>query len=1535
MFYLRKWPAQLTRVRYKMSNFTAVMIKDAISNIGTQPIDPTNAGNPTSAGPAFSDQDDNYVSWGNEVDMTSPSGYMPGTIRVLADRGISAYRPEIVLSTVFLPVVEGDNIPPSGYSVDVDESLGEIRTYPVRQVARLIDMQMQLKMLRSTNAISFFSKDAIDGSQLESAINSSKEMTYWETFSATDEEKSQYIESGYGELAYTAIGEERGFNESRMMAFVSYLISLIGYDDVENLCNIDTAKIPLETVLNEEEETSERTLAERNMFSSKYTDLFNKWKLANVRALNILGYLSVLNRDTQLVLFSLYPSVNSYTNETADIFFGYNFLASPNIINPFPYVSAPYSNSGGKSNITNVVSGIGSGGANGIIYAITGEGSDVDPEIPYSENGDYNRNYQILSMNQTTLITFLLKSIKAALLGKDYVMMRNIAKNYRSVRTRLRYRTLPGIPSQATSKYDSFLNIAKNILPNDLKESAIKSNGYGKIDNLLDEFSKFACGASPDMEAFITRYLSVEATKNINVNKSNIFDSIGDESSKTNANTAIDNILPFDVSSDESIRSFTQSSKSSMKGMQMVLDSDDNGNLVLPFERRSDSGLSDENYIPGKYQYIDKFLDGSGSEVLNSDKLTQYSKKQSDSFAYLRNAVISILYKNGISSTTELDWQASLLMQNYQKHTILLNSIMRSVYETLRASSFPLPTHSKTLEKALHVTNEEGYVDNQRMVFFFLMGGSYNRPEMSKRFFRYMFWCDTGNENEIEKSKEDLLDYMQGIKMFVDDTSFGHSVDDATSIANQYASTNEDFEQLNGMWVGNAQDVANSYFIAGNTTNTVTKTNVFRYTSIEARRSTWERMLRDLSGRNVVSNALKMFAWAITGIRYTGGVPWSNSIIADVFGPKDMDISQFNSDGEIFASNDLKTKGSNGLSYVSYYAWVFCYIQKFIYETMRVDYSPGSIKISTKEEVAYTQYGNAAGEDDEDKMPKEYKWTANFSETFGSLKTSYAGLNLLIYVSWAYGYRNQQAWANPEQFTSIQPGGTNDNRFTNLTLRTNGAIPPPINSYDVRNHAGTVDESKWEPVEPFATKIDKVLSRISTIQRVHDIIEKSDARIGQTMYVLNCISNRIRINTDKLERTVTLETYQDKKNLILQQENRRSLMFMSRDQLRLNLHLARSLFTPHIQNLHLPSSKSISNRQIKNMIKYLSTEDYGFLAGEGNGRKVILNIGLPSGMIENLRERLSARTGNPADLFSDFINIRVFKIDMQTGQKFKTKNFFFNMSLFIFDGGLSEFKNNSLTTDYDDSDSAAAIFEKTKKNIAKIRTHDILVNVPELGSLSNSRETLDKIGVSWPPENSSWNSTENTKKRDAILRNTVTDYYLKMYQNVTTGLYTSEDVFTSENISQTTVDPDKIQEFNTTMALNLAAHPAANISIEASREYDRIKSECERSYIFSSDRYARDAVEPKIFDRVFRVLIDERDFIPIGDDEDYEEYISNANPYMGKLQVKTSDIPIANVLGERYINQEASFQKYFVTVECMETVLSGWHFLGDNIDSTG
>lgn len=306
---------------------------------------------------------------------------------------------------------------------------------------------------------------------------------------------------------------------------------------------------------------------------------------------------------------------------------------------------------------------------------------------------------------------------------------------------------------------------------------------------------------------------------------------------------------------------------------------------------------------------------------------------------------------------------------------------------------------------------------------------------------------------------------------------------------------------------------------------------------------------------------------------------------------------------------------------------------------------------------------------------------------------------------------------------------------------------------------------------------------------------------------------------------------------------------------------------------------SFAINDVKLMYKVLSQPGYGYNSNERYGKKDIIHVGVPLGMLTALRNMsFESSGGDEAFNSSSRIAIHVVKNDeLNPDVRFYPRTFVFDMERFILPKSPSGFASNHIAN-YSDSWS----FQDILTNMQVYHSFD--------GGLGDGR-----LGGTYPGINSSNSLSYN------IHSNHVFDYYLKMYCRLTTGLDFDEESFKvfSSKLFNGSVDANMQQFFNDYTNSLVQLYPSANVNPDSAIAFTRALNVSKNYVAFSPFSRIESALSVNCFDRVFSIMINERDFtIPL---EDYGASVNDVfvnDPVMypnGRLQVKPLKLSAAEI----------------------------------------
>lgn len=281
----------------------------------------------------------------------------------------------------------------------------------------------------------------------------------------------------------------------------------------------------------------------------------------------------------------------------------------------------------------------------------------------------------------------------------------------------------------------------------------------------------------------------------------------------------------------------------------------------------------------------------------------------------------------------------------------------------------------------------------------------------------------------------------------------------------------------------------------------------------------------------------------------------------------------------------------------------------------------------------------------------------------------------------------------------------------------------------------------------------------------------------------------------------------------------------------------------------LPKDIFFHQKKTQFMFKYLSFPGYGFLEKEKRGNKSILNIGIPNSMVSALQMNAFEETDDARFLNSPYVCISVFKKShLYPGYNFYPKNYIFDTSASILDFNPVNGKFANHLKNY----KGDASFEQLLKSIEFSR-----MKVDENGKI------LTRISKGYGP-----GTRKGIYDKDVLI-NHVTDYVLKEYHKLTTGLDFDEDSFLllDEPLNFNNINPTQFlgtkltDEYVRVLDMIKNLYPETETDSQLKSEVFRLTKIIKQAAPFSFTNRFKKVVTPKAFDKVYSILVNEKDFI--------------------------------------------------------------------------
>lgn len=304
-----------------------------------------------------------------------------------------------------------------------------------------------------------------------------------------------------------------------------------------------------------------------------------------------------------------------------------------------------------------------------------------------------------------------------------------------------------------------------------------------------------------------------------------------------------------------------------------------------------------------------------------------------------------------------------------------------------------------------------------------------------------------------------------------------------------------------------------------------------------------------------------------------------------------------------------------------------------------------------------------------------------------------------------------------------------------------------------------------------------------------------------------------------------------------------SLLGITRDQLTLNRALYDSIGSPNREYPYVPATKAIMTNQSKNLSGFFKLDS--MLKSASETERFIVPVGLPAGLIESLRLRMMDKTGDVSYRYSNIVEVSIWKRDLLHEEVlFQPKRYVFDISKFIIEGRQSPTSKGSNLLD-------ASVSALDPQNFNTALDKIVVRGYTPDG---NIQTTTGKIDLT------RYYSLDYGVDSNDIFKNHVIDSHLKTFMQLTTGFDVHEDIFPflEGNVFFDGVDHEQEPVFKELS--EKAKFMFVDRDIESALNYQRLIGELKRSILLSPKKYRNRIVYPKIFDRVFCMLVDPNSF---------------------------------------------------------------------------
>lgn len=288
-------------------------------------------------------------------------------------------------------------------------------------------------------------------------------------------------------------------------------------------------------------------------------------------------------------------------------------------------------------------------------------------------------------------------------------------------------------------------------------------------------------------------------------------------------------------------------------------------------------------------------------------------------------------------------------------------------------------------------------------------------------------------------------------------------------------------------------------------------------------------------------------------------------------------------------------------------------------------------------------------------------------------------------------------------------------------------------------------------------------------------------------------------------------------------------------------------------------------KQMKIMMKLLSASGHGLRSDEKRGSKTICHVGVTNSMLNSLRIEASKEFDSARFERSPYVCVNLFKRnEIDSGIMVYPKTFLFDTSLRIVDCDKDDNELNHIKNYRDDWG-----FFNIIENLEFSRWSHLTMPGPDPFENIGSSFSLRKIRDSGIKEELKRGIGKNINSRDMVVNHAM-DYAFKLYYKFAMGLDFNSHTFDLnpssfipgnitggflENIS------DLRNDYETFINQTKLLYPAANVNQELASELFRNIKTLAAHPVYSLTNKTQRTLGSKKFDRVFSMMISEKDFI--------------------------------------------------------------------------
>lgn len=386
---------------------------------------------------------------------------------------------------------------------------------------------------------------------------------------------------------------------------------------------------------------------------------------------------------------------------------------------------------------------------------------------------------------------------------------------------------------------------------------------------------------------------------------------------------------------------------------------------------------------------------------------------------------------------------------------------------------------------------------------------------------------------------------------------------------------------------------------------------------------------------------------------------------------------------------------------------------------------------------------------------------------------------------------------------------------------------------------------------------------LSAIEKPADRRKQQITKVTDTMNYLNAYVDKMKSIRTNLRNLFNLKILQSGTEIVRSTERAGDLgmTFLTKDKIQNDIYHYAQRFV-NGRNSTLPAIlKNAGSDSFKHVIKYFNQGDHGFLQDDKLGNQKSMFVGIPTGFLEKARHEAFKLTNDVSYLNSSLISINLYRRNLANPyEKTYPKIFLFDTSRYVLSDDVSNIlSEQNFQLNFKDSDTLTQFIDAHQITRIKISDSNATTYTP-----INKLDSVFKVYTGQAYDNTADTNIITPDMQESVFRNLILDFYLKVYYRQMLGLDITEYSHGLDRLD----DPDStdaekrsiLTTFEEEILIAFGYTPGDLVLDSNVKQIAGVLKEIKNSVIFKSEAIQNQIIKPRIFERVFGIYFNERDF---------------------------------------------------------------------------